>query len=362
MVINTNNDLICKVMGISEQSVELLELISEVAPINQIELTSKILSNKLKKPNVSKDLIDKKKPGIHRKCWTLYKKELIIDEPKSVKKRYYCIHEKTFEDLREYLSHIENNVLINILLNIPENIVPKDEEIEVDSYFKNEEELYNKGEMSSAIKELLKHDDKKLKKLPLSFESRRQRLLGWSYYHKGLKEKKEKNKILNGEKSRRAFNRVLRIGSSLDIDSALNGLILTYEYLLQQHDKALIVAEKAINQTNNKDLKVRSLNAIGLIEKHKGNFKKAIESFDETIIIAKEIGDLRTAAHATNNKARILMELIGLIPFNEKYKSNVEALFLEAISLYSKSKEETGKDVKFHVDGVEKKLKELKKK
>jgi len=358
MIINFDNKSIGKAFGVSEQSIQLLGLISERAPINQIELTKMMLSNKLKTDKFSKDLIDKEKPSIHRKCWTLFNKKMVIQEPKSAKKRYYNINEKTFEDLREYISSLENNVISNTLSNIPKEDKQTDEGIDVEDFFESELKLYNNGMMSSAIKKLLKYEEE----LPKAIESKRQRLLGWCYYHLAKKEKNTENQIRYGEEARRSFNKVLRDGLYTDIDSAMNGLILTYEFLLHQSDKASVVAQKLYEQTKNKDMKTSALNTIGLIEMNRGNAKKAITSFDEMIVLAKENKDFRTCAHALNNKARILMELMYLFPDNEKNIHHVESLFNEAIHMYNKSNKKSGESAKFHIDGVKMKLKELKKK
>jgi tetratricopeptide (TPR) repeat protein len=131
---------------------------------------------------------------------------------------------------------------------------------------------------------------------------------------------------------------------------------LVYYYLLKEPKKAFRIKEKAIHKVNNK---AQLLNTPGLLKRDEGQIIEALNTFSEAHTEARMIRDFRTSGHALNNKARTLMLLFPKLDLKNELKKEIITLFEKAKIEYSEYEKLTGGSTKFHLDGIEEKIKEL---
>lgn len=339
-IVNENLYDLDKIFGLSKDIAYILRLISGLSPINQHELKDEY------ERHFNRTI---SKPGFHKKCKILLEKGLIKEEKLSISKEY-SLNESKFENFREKTLALEFLFINNLISNIPR--IQRNNEYQLDKDFlRDEEELYNSKQWAEAI-DVLKNKYKG-KKLNYLQESKLQRLMGWCYYYLGLK--KIENPKEMGEKARKSFIKVLRIGYQKDVISALSGLPLVYFYLIKDSKKAFKTMEKAVDKEEVGSI----LNTQGLLKREEGLILDALSIFSESSNIAMKENDFRTSGNALNNKARTLMKLLPLIESKKELKKDIRKLFNKALNDYKKYEEITGESAKFHIVDVYRKIDEV---
>lgn len=338
---NENRSRLAKVLGVGENTTSILRFVSKHSPINQQGLKEELET--LLEKSVSK-------PGISKKCKTLVKKNL-VEEIESGRSKIYTLNETTLERLRKDTLSLEFGFIESLIANIPSDGTYEDNDQQDDDFLREEEDMYNQKKWKEAIKLLDTRYGKK--QLTYSQESKRQCLLGWCYYYLGLKKIEDPKKM--GEKAKKAFIKVLRTGTSGDINSALSGLPLVYFYLIADSKKAFKFAEKATGRV----YKGSILNTQGLLKKEEGLILESLKIFSEASRVAQDEKDFRISGNALNNKARALMTLLPAFESKADLKKDITNLFNKAIGEYKKYEKATGVSARFHKEGITQKIKEL---
>ena len=228
---------------------------------------------------------------------------------------------------------------------------------EIDKILEGAQELYNEGKWQDARIKLLEARDGECSKEQLS---KKYRILGWCLYYIGKKNLEDPQAM--GEDARESFEKVIDLGVKEDVNSALAGLPLVYQYLLGDVQKAIETAEKRVDEASDSRTRAIALNSLGCIQRDAGLIKEALESFrvaDAEVLVA---GDLRTRGHIWNNKARTLMSIIPWVDLRETkraLKEEVRRAFKKALALYKTFEDETSQSAEFHKKGIYQKLEEL---
>ncbi len=287
---------------------------------------------------------------------------------KKFKKIRYDINEEQLERIRKVTKKIETTHIVQIINKIPPFNSDDTESSKAREFFKKEKELYEKGKENywESRKLLLTHNKKNLS---LIQESYRKRLLGWSNYHIGYQkipdpEGRSNNPYLRGLEAREAFIEVLRLAVSReDVDSVLSGLPLVYYFLCIEPEKAFKVAEEAEKKCWNK---APLYNSIALLKREEKKHIEALQYFSYAFKEGEKLQDYRTCGNALNNKARILK--YSFFQYKElgvqrelliELKKEILSQFEKSKEQYKKDEEVNGHSAKFHLEGIDKQIKEL---
>jgi len=197
--------------------------------------------------------------------------------------------------------------------------------------------------------------------LPAKETSKHRRLLGWCYYYIG--KKNIENPKESGEWAVTCWEDVTDLNASkADVDSALAGLPLAYQYLLKDNQKAIELAEKRVEEASSDKSRRVALNSRGCIERDSGFTLKALEAFSQAYQVKEPDDDPRTVANVWNNRAITLMQIVPYLTSSKKAViKEVEDLFHQAEYYYKLHEVKSEESAEFHLRGIKIKLRELEK-
>lgn len=206
--------------------------------------------------------------------------------------------------------------------------------------------LYNQGQWQEAIDTI---DGLLPTLVPGSeIEAEALRIKGWSYYYLGIKGPAEK-KMDNLMKAKFAFEVVVKNAQEKETRiSAMNGLPLVL-WILEKKDEAWQISDEATEEFPDTP---SVWNTRSILCRWAQDYEKAVEVCEKVYEIAIQNKEYRTAGHGKHNKADALVKLGRAKEAKKEYE--------EAMELYKKSEEVTGESAIIHIEGVKKKLVELK--